>query len=165
MHNFSKKLYRACSWAVGAFLVLIVVMVTTQIVARNILQVSCVWSDEIARYSFIWLTALGASLQVRDRGHFVIALFADSLKNQKPLNLIIYLLMFITACIMLVYGIQHVIVGANSLSVGARMPMPLVYAAIPTGAACMVFYIIEMTLEEIGVLPKPEEHAGQGDAI
>ena len=158
MHTLSEKLYTYSSRAVGFFLAVIVLMVTIQIVARNILQVSCVWSDEIARYAFIWLTAVGASTQVRDKGHFVIALFSDSLKNKKPLTLIIYALMFVTAVIMFIYGVKHVIVGAKTLSVAARIPMPFVYAAIPTGALCMIFYIIEMTLEELGLLSRPAEH-------
>lgn len=165
MQAFSRRLYKISSWAIGVFLVVIVAMVTTQIVARNILQISCVWTDEIARYAFIWLTAVGASIQVRDRGHFVIAIFSDALKNKKPLNLFIYLIMFGAAMAMFVYGIRHVIVGANTISVAAHLPMPVVYAAIPTGAACMLFYITELFLEEIGTIPVDPNHLQEGDSI
>ena len=154
LHSFSKGLQKFNLVVVCLSLVVIVVMVAAQILFRNIIRIPLVWADEIARYAFIWLTAMGAGLMVREKGHFAISMFRDSFKYKKAYDAVIYTLMIATAIVMIVYGFRHVMVGLHTLSAAARIRMAYAYAAIPTGALFMLFYLIEMLLGDFGVISK-----------
>ena len=51
---------------------LAVIIVTAQVVTRYVLKVPLPWSEEIARYLFLWLTWVGASYATKERKHINI---------------------------------------------------------------------------------------------
>ena len=53
-------------------LVFTVILVFSQVVMRYVFQSSLYWSEELARYLFVWQTWLGASLAVREASHIRI---------------------------------------------------------------------------------------------
>lgn len=48
-----------------------------QVIARAVLGISSVWSEELARFLFVWQVFLGAALLVRDDGLIRITLLTD----------------------------------------------------------------------------------------
>ena len=68
------------------FLVIIliaaVVIVAMQVVTRYVFKIPLPWSEEIARYLFLWLTLVGASYATKERKHVSIDLVYEKLPEK-----------------------------------------------------------------------------------
>ncbi|HRV99007.1 MAG TPA: TRAP transporter small permease, partial [Aminobacteriaceae bacterium] len=59
-----------------------VVLIFIQVVMRYVFQNSLSWSEELARYIFLWQTWVGASYAVRMRRHFRVEMLVDLMKGR-----------------------------------------------------------------------------------
>jgi TRAP-type transport system small permease protein len=48
-----------------------------QVFARTVLQISSVWSEELARFTYVWMVFLGAALLVKDDGLMRVTVLMD----------------------------------------------------------------------------------------
>lgn len=62
----------------------LVLAVVWQVVAREVIQNPSVWSEELARYVFVWLGFFGATLLFAERGHIAM----DFLVRKLPTRLL-----------------------------------------------------------------------------
>jgi TRAP-type C4-dicarboxylate transport system permease small subunit len=118
--------------------------VMLQVVLRAFFNYPLVWSEELARYLFMWISLIGWVFATRSGTHIRIAIVADNLpvKVQKAINFINFLLTVIFAGIMFYYG---------AILVGKNMDVPTitlfftyaaVYAAVPFTMVFLVFYSV-----------------------
>lgn len=63
--------------AAALALLVLVVSAFVQVVGRYIFNASPGWSEELARYAFIWSSALGAACALDRGGHAAITAFVD----------------------------------------------------------------------------------------
>ena len=76
--------------------VLLAVLVATtllQVLSRYVLRHPFDWTEEAARYIFVWVAMLGAGMAAKDRAHF----FVDLLLERMPPTLRKYVTVFIGA--------------------------------------------------------------------
>ncbi len=77
------RLLRALDWmldrATLVVLILLLLVVGAQIFARYVLNHSLFWSEELARYLFIYLVFLGAAIALRREGHIQVSFFVERL--------------------------------------------------------------------------------------
>lgn len=124
-------------------------VVFLQVIMRYVFSSALSWSEEFARYTFIWISWVGASYAVREGAHFRVQVFVNNLKGnaRKCLELCVLAAWF-TFCFFLAwYGTELVLFLINTGQVSAAMeiPMSLPYMAIPVGVGCMcIRLIIEM---------------------
>ncbi|MDR1874941.1 MAG: TRAP transporter small permease [Synergistaceae bacterium] len=87
---------------------LMTILVFCQVVMRYIFRNSLSWSEELARFIFIWLSWVGASYAVKERSHFRVEMFADLLKGwfRKVFELLILLVWFGFSVVMARLGTQ-----------------------------------------------------------
>lgn len=69
--------YFTCS-----FFLLIFLLMVGGVILRYGFGISFAWNIELARYSFVWLTFIGAAYVRRDDGHIKIDLFSNYLKRK-----------------------------------------------------------------------------------
>ena len=107
------------------------------------------WTEEIARYSMIWLVLLGASLAVRYSALIGMEAISERLgeKAQKWLKIITILISMIFFVIIIVYGFEMLGHVSTQLSPGAKLPMSIPYAAIPVGGVMMLVNSIAVLIE------------------
>jgi TRAP-type C4-dicarboxylate transport system permease small subunit len=64
----------------NAFLLCIMFLTTLfQVIARVVLGISSVWSEELARFLYVWVVFLGAALLIRNDEHIRVGLLTDRL--------------------------------------------------------------------------------------
>lgn len=118
-----------------ASLAVTVLLIFTQILMRSIANASLSWSEELARYIFIWQIWLGMSLGLRDNKHIAVAILYTYIKGAPSRILkIVATLLCIYLCIFLTqYGWEMTMnaYSKNSLSAAMRAPLWLVYLALP----------------------------------
>jgi TRAP-type C4-dicarboxylate transport system permease small subunit len=67
-----------------AFFLLIFFLLVMGVILRFWFSVSFAWNIELTRYSFVWLTFVGAAYVRRDDGHIKIDFFVNYIKRKMP---------------------------------------------------------------------------------
>ncbi|MGR3418018.1 TRAP transporter small permease [Paracoccus sp. (in: a-proteobacteria)] len=126
-----------------AGLAVMAAVVGANVAGRYLLGFSLTWSDEVARYTMIWLTFLGAGLALREGAHVAIANAQEALPGPAPraLRWAILLILFAFFGFMVWVGIDYMNRMAIQKSAALRLPMYWVYAAMPAGFALMMVHL------------------------
>ncbi len=109
------------------------------------------WAEEVTRYVSIWVVFLGAGLGIRFGIHLSLEIFIERLipPLRRVAHIIIYLLMIVFELVLLYYGAELAISNYAQQSASLQMPMTYANAAVPVGAAIMLFETIRQIVLEI----------------
>lgn len=131
----------------GAVLVLFLMgmalMLGWNVAGRYLTGNSLTWADEVARYSMIWVTFLGAGLALREGAHAAITNAQDALPTggQRALRGLILLIMFGFFAFMVWVGLDYMGRMSVQKSAALRVPMKWIYAAMPVGFALLIVHL------------------------
>lgn len=151
MEKFINLLERGKTVFITILLFSLLIVVFLQIFTRFVLLKPLMWTEEVARFCFIWLIFMGASINVRKRAHFALDLFSSKLspRSRIYLSFLIQILVGIFAFSLLILGWIFFKVGINRISPTIDISMAYIYAAIPLAGIFMLIYIIESIYKEI----------------
>lgn len=142
----------------------LIVPVTLQMISRLTgLIPAWIWTEEMARFLFIWMVMLGAMIGVREGTHFEV----DVWPTLKPranaaLGLVSLFFVLLTALIFVWYGIKFVQFGWNQTSELADLPMTWIFIAWPLAGVTWLIFGIPRVLADIRIIrygPSPEDEA------
>lgn len=136
------------AWVLITLLAVMTAIVFLQVVYRYVLAEPLYWSEELARYLFVWLSILGAALGLRKRGHFGLDFFHRMLpqKGRRLLHLLIHLLMGSVILVVLIQGVTLVQATVLQKSPAMGISMGWAYACLPVGAALMTVHLLMIFL-------------------
>ncbi|MHB9092761.1 MAG: TRAP transporter small permease [Chloroflexota bacterium] len=143
------SLSRAIEVVIGLVLIAIVLVTLTEVLFRYVFFSSIVWSTELNRFLFIWLTFLGGAVAVHHRLHFRLALLWRILtpRVRARLEAGVDLVAFSFALVLLTQGIDIVSRTSGQASSALSLPMPLVYTVIPLSGALIVLFLAARWVE------------------
>ncbi len=131
---------------IASYLVVIPIL-TAQVISRYVLGHSLSWSEELARYIFIWQIWLGSSYCVQKNRHIRIDIFTHKLpKGAKNVFETFVAIVSIAFLIFLTFkGIKIVqmVSRMGQTSAALKLPMSYVYACIPVSCILMMIRYIE----------------------
>lgn len=118
------------------FLVIIIIACVLQVFSRYILNSSIPWTEELARYCFIWANMLGAAILVKKKGHAVIDFLVKNLHGlAKSIHLTLVNGIILAASGILIYqSFLLMPVVAQQISPATSIPMSYVYMSVPVGS-------------------------------
>ena len=121
-------------------LILLNLIVGLQVFSRYVLNHSLFWSEELARYLFIWLVFLSAAMVLRQDRHIQVSVFVDMLPASMKRAIIVLgeLLMLGFAGVVLVESIRLAGMVWTVLTAAMEIPWTFVYLGIILGMAIMV---------------------------
>nr|WP_246407415.1 TRAP transporter small permease [Geomicrobium halophilum] len=131
---------------------IMVIITALQIFMRFVLGSSLEWSEELARYCFIWMIYIGISYGVKKQRHIkvdvLMLLFKD--KGKVILNMIANVIFLAFAIFIVIYGtnIAVQIFGWGQTSPGLGLPMAFVYFATPAGMSLTVIRLIQQLVKQ-----------------
>ncbi len=134
--------YRLLNVLLGATVAALVVPVTLQMISRLTgLIPAWIWTEEMARFLFIWMVMLGAMIGVRDGSHFEVDVFPTlPFRANAVLSLVSLAFVLAFALIFVWYGFRFVQFGWSQSSELADLPMPFIFVAWPlTGITWLLF--------------------------
>jgi TRAP-type C4-dicarboxylate transport system permease small subunit len=118
---------------------LMAIIIFIQVFMRYVMSNSLVWSEELARYLFVWLIYIGISYGAKTMKHIKIeaslGLFPDKIK---PFIVIIGDMLFLGFSLFIsftAFGIVQKQIGIGQTSPAMHLPMWIVYAAPMIGFA------------------------------
>lgn len=126
---------RICEGVGSGLLVMIVVSLFIQVFTRYVMNNSATWTEEFARFCFIWFTMVGSGVVTRRGSHACISILSDRLKGRvKCFHMILVYCVVIAATFVLAVNAMPVIRNsADRLSAALTLPYSYIYIAVPVG--------------------------------
>lgn len=127
-------------------LVVNVLLVFVQVIMR-LLHNSLTWSEELARYIFIWQIWLGASTALKYNEHIRVTLIFSFLKNkrlQACISLLADAIWLLFSGYMIVNGceLMQSMAARNAVSSGMGLPLTYVYSVFPIASALVCIRLL-----------------------
>ena len=154
MTTLLNRLHDVLQWLLAATVAILIIPVMLQIFSRYVGFIPrYIWTEELARFCFIWMIMIGAMIAVREGTHFDVDLLPSlSSKATAVLRIITHFAMFIFAVVFLYFGYQFAQFGVNQSSELAELPMWLIFIAWPIAGAFWLLFLVEKFAEDISVL-------------
>ena len=135
------------------------VVVFVQVVFRFIVKSSLPWSEELSRYLQVYITFFGTAYGIQTGAHLGIEAFTHLLpKGGRKVHFLAKRRMLVCTLI-LKLGVDIVMsqMASGQVSPAMRIPMWVIYGAIPMGMAfCVIRYIVEI-YHSVKNFNKPED--------
>jgi TRAP-type C4-dicarboxylate transport system permease small subunit len=152
MKSIERIFIRCTGYVCSALFCMMIAVSLLQVFFRYALNDSLTWSEELARYLFVWASFLGSIVALHRGLHIevdvVTSLVGDQAKRFLALAAkvcVVALLLVLTA-----YGWRIVMLTWDAPSAALRIPMALVYLAIPLGAMGMLVVTVFQMVETWG---------------
>lgn len=146
MHRIKAKLDRLLAGLLVGLFGILLLSVLWQVASRYLLGAPATFTEEVARFSFIWLALLGSAYVAGQREHLAIDLLPSTLEGsqKRALELLIQGLSLIFGLCLLGGGSSLVL---TSFELGQRSPVlgvPLgaVYSVVPLFGLLLSFYLL-----------------------
>ena len=124
---------------------LLVLLVSWQVFTRLVLGNPSIWSEEAARYTFIWLSLIGISIATGEKADVAIDFFVQKVpaRWQRWLELLAYLSTLSFAGVVMIWG------GYLNASLAWTQKNPVLpvnagvlYLAVPVAGVLFAFYLM-----------------------
>jgi TRAP-type transport system small permease protein len=149
--------YRLLNWLLVASVAVLIIPVSLQIFSRfTALIPSYIWTEEMARFCFIWMIMIGAMVGIRDGAHFDVDLWPELAPRANALlHLATNVFVLVFALVFIWYGIKFVQFGWDQNSELAELPMTFIFVAWPLAGFTWVVFLGERFLADLRVLAEP----------
>jgi len=135
-----------------------VILVFAQVIMRYVFCYSLSWTEELARYIFVWQIWLGASLGVKYRKHIRVELISSllSVKWRQRIEIVVLVLWLIMTLFLSINGqyLVELLLARKQLSPALRLPMGYMYASVPVGCFIMSLRLLHELLKQIKATAK-----------
>ena len=137
-----EKLFLAVTVAI------MIIVITYQVILRYVFSASNAWSEELARYLFIYDVMVAAAIATRRNSHLQVDAFIGILK---PRTKAIYTVIATIVGIVFLFCYSVVLcqAAAVNVSAGLKIPMSVPYACMPIGAVLMILTSIEVIMKQL----------------
>lgn len=136
-------------WIIIVLMLVMTVTVFLQILFRYVFNLPLGWSEEMARFAFVWVSFFGASALMRVREHVNVTVFLERFpaRLQQVAVLLANLGALLCVYFFVVGGIALTTNEWAQLAPAMDIPMGWVYLAIPVSSALMAVWVVTQTLE------------------
>lgn len=147
-----------------------VVIIFLQVIMRYAFNSSLSWSEEAAKYLFVWLIWLGTSIAARDQSHIALEIISGRLGGRSKYVLAILVkLIWLAMCIFLAINGWEVVSSmmgrGKTASAMPWLKVWLVYLAIPVSQGILSIRLLLQIGQDVKSLigvgtPNPHEKGG-----
>lgn len=133
---------------------IIIIPVTLQMVSRyTALIPSYIWTEEMARFLFIWMIMIGAMIGVREASHFEVDVWPTlSRRAEAAVRITARLGILAFALVFVVGGIEFTRFAWYRTSELADLPLWMIHIAWPVAAVTWIVFLGEQFYDEIRIL-------------
>jgi TRAP-type C4-dicarboxylate transport system permease small subunit len=138
------------------------VPVVLQILSRHIGAIPrYIWTEEAARFCFVWIIMIGSTIAVREETHFNVDLLpAPKTRRQKGIaRLVVHGCMALLAGIFAWHGIAFAKLGFAQESEMSGINMLGIYISFPLAGATWLVFLAEKIAADLRLIRDPGAHA------
>jgi TRAP-type C4-dicarboxylate transport system permease small subunit len=142
--RFDREVGRAEAYFLGMLVAVMTLTTLLQVIFRYALNDPLVWSEELARFLFVWIALVGAGAALRTGGHFGLDLFYRKFPaaGRTGVSILISAILAAFAAVLFIFGIRETLQASLQLAPSLQIRMHWAYAALPVGAALMLWHLI-----------------------
>lgn len=158
LDRFCERLNRLTEIGIALLLAATVAVTFLQVVFRYGLDSSLSWSEEFSRYAFMWAIFLGAGSVARRGQHMAVDSVRAILSGRSRYVLEIFV-GAVGISFFAVFGYTAVLLTENAMgqiSTALEIPIALVYASAPLGAALSVLHLANGIIQGFAGIRRPE---------
>ncbi|MFC0470912.1 TRAP transporter small permease [Halalkalibacter kiskunsagensis] len=143
-----KYLNGALYTVISVFLSTMVILVFLNVVLRYAFDSGITWSEELARYLFVWVVFLGAIVAFKDKSHLGVDLLIGALPPvaQKVLYTIVNVVIIIVLALVVDGGYKMMELNSNSYAPATGIPLWLLFLSGTFAAVVMILQSITQTV-------------------
>ena len=148
------RLYRALQVLVTVLMMALVVPVVLQILSRfTELIPRYIWTEEVARFCFIWIIMIGSMIAVRDGSHFDLDVLPKprTARGQAVSRIFVHIAMLLMALTFLVFGYRFALFGLDQESELTGLNMIFIHAAWPLAGLAFAVFLGEKIWDDIAL--------------
>ncbi|NCD26064.1 MAG: TRAP transporter small permease [Deltaproteobacteria bacterium] len=135
-------------FSVAAMSVMLVI-IFAQVMTRYFFGYTPEWSEELARFLFVWVVFLGSALIMGESGHLAVQFLPDKFKGTplgSVLDIIINATGYVFIILLLTQGWKMTSIMTFQRAPGLDIPMSWVYVVIPVSSVLMLLYLLKDTI-------------------
>jgi TRAP-type C4-dicarboxylate transport system permease small subunit len=151
MLRFRSLLDRVLNGTINVLLAVLVVFTSAQVVWRYVLNDPLTWTEEAARYVFVWLVFLATCAAFRDSKHMTADLFLTFLpaKVRRVQEAAIRMILAAFLLLLLAVAPEILKITLDQTSATLNIPIACVYLAFPFSALLMLVYLVMDTVAAV----------------
>jgi len=142
------------SWVLVLSVAFLVIPVSLQIISRyTALIPSYIWTEEMARFLFIWTVMIGAMIGVRESSHFEVDVWPDlSRRSEAIVRILARLGVLVLALLFVWAGIEFTRFAWYRISELAELPLWTIHIAWPIAGMTWIVFLGEQFVDEFKAL-------------
>jgi TRAP-type C4-dicarboxylate transport system permease small subunit len=142
------------SWLLAVSVAILVIPVSLQIFSRHTALIpSYIWTEEMARFLFIWTIMVGAMIGVRESTHFEVDIWPRLQPGTEAIVRLLGRLGVLAAALVFVWaGIEFTKFAWNRISELAELPLWLIYVAWPVTGATWLIFLGEQLVDDLRII-------------
>jgi TRAP-type C4-dicarboxylate transport system permease small subunit len=163
LKSLTEGYYQILKVVLTVLMGVIIVPVSLQILSRYTgIIPRYIWTEEVARFCFVWIIMIGAMIAVRDDSHFDVDLFPPSRTQrwQGIRNLIVHAGIGLLAIFFLVYGIRFAQFGWIQNSEMSGINMATIYISFPLAGFTWLLFMVEKIITDIALIKMKQQEQG-----
>jgi TRAP-type C4-dicarboxylate transport system permease small subunit len=152
--KFTAAYTKLLSWVLVASVAILIVPVSMQIFSRTIpLIPAYIWTEEMARFMFVWSIMIGAMIGIREGTHFEVDVWPDmGPRATAALKLASGLFVMAFALVFVWWGWEFTWSARNRISELAELPLWMIHLAWPLAGFTWVVFQAEHLYDNARVL-------------
>ena len=145
---------RLLEFLLAACMGILIIPVTLQIISRyTSLIPSYIWTEEMARFLFVWAIMIGAMVGVREALHFEVDVWPSlSRRAEAAVRIVARLGVLALAIVFVLAGIEFTRFAWNRTSELAELPLWLIHVAWPVAGVTWIIFAGEQIVDEARIL-------------
>ena len=147
--------FRLLQFVLTVLIFLLVIPVTLQIVARYTEFIPrYIWTEEAARFLFIWIIMIGATIAVRERTHFDVDILPKpTTPRWKAISeLVVDCAILVIAAVFVLYGYGYTVFGYGQTSELTGINMSTMHVAFFLAGVTWIVFIAERAISALAIL-------------
>ncbi len=147
--KFLDKLETVEKVFLGITVAIMIIVMVYQVILRYCFASANSWSEELARYLFIYDVMIAAAIATRKNSHlqvdFIINLFKPKIKCIFTIGATVVGIVFLV--FLFTYSLTLCQTASSNISAGLKISMSIPYACMPIGVVLMILTSIEVILK------------------
>ena len=152
MRTLNAGIYRVLRFVITVLIAVMIVPVTLQIASRFVEFIPrYIWTEEIARFCFIWMVMVGAMCAARDGTHFEVDVLPTpaTARGNALARMIVHVGVLAMALIFSWYGVPFAQFGSIQESEMTGINMLTMYIAWPLAGIVWVLFTVEHLADDV----------------
>lgn len=159
--------YRTLQILLTLLMLLMIAPVLLQILSRYLeFFPRYIWTEEVARFCFVWIVMIGSMIAVRDQSHFKVDLLPhpDTDRQRGFGDLTVHVAMMLMALVFAWYGFEFAKFGLRQKSEMSGINMLSIYISFPLAGVTWAAFLLERIFADLQLIQGRGDNQSMADS-